>query len=522
MTRWKMTLVGAAAAAGLLGSTAGRAAEKRENEAEHENMELVGFDDLQARSAYQPIVHQQDGRSIAYIGHHGGEALNPLTRTVEKNGTSIVDVTDARHPRYLRHIPGPSGLGEAGGAQMVRACSAKELPRANLNNDPGRHKHYLLRATANSHEVYDVTDPSNPVLVKTVVANLQQTHKSWWECDTGIAYLVSDGRGLSTATPAFPNWRTNRMTQIFDLSNPADPVFIRNYGLVGQEPGSTGPVPTALHGMIRLGDRVYFGYGTGAGGIFQIADRTKLLDPTKCATPPSPDFRTHPTPADLLCSQIGRLDTQPSGGAHTVFPVLQQPVPDFATNTQGSVRDFVVLVNESVANDCKENRQLVYLVEITDPSKPSVIANFQVSEASGDFCSRGGRFGSHSSNESFTPVFHGRLVFVSWFNAGVRAIDIRDPFRPREAGFFIPATTAKTDPRPEGCTLGTPGCKIAIQTNNVEVDDRGLIYIVDRANTGLHILKLTGDALDIVSQPRTQRSTAPAIADPAPREPDCP
>jgi hypothetical protein len=28
----------------------------------------------------------------------------------------------------------------------------------------------------------------------------------------------------------------------------------------------------------------------------------------------------------------------------------------------------------------------------------------------------------------------------------------------------------------------------------VETDDRGYIYIVDRANTGMHILELTGDA----------------------------
>jgi len=37
-------------------------------------------------------------------------------------------------------------------------------------------------------------------------------------------------------------------------------------------------------------------------------------------------------------------------------------------------------------------------------------------------------------------------------------------------------------------------CKVAIQTNNVDVDDRGYIYIVDRANTGMHILELTGEA----------------------------
>ena len=41
-------------------------------------------------------------------------------------------------------------------------------------------------------------------------------------------------------------------------------------------------------------------------------------------------------------------------------------------------------------------------------------------------------------------------------------------------------------------------CDVVIQTNNVEVDDRGFVYIVDRANTGLHILELTGRARRIM------------------------
>ena len=36
---------------------------------------------------------------------------------------------DARVPRNLAHIPGEEGLGEAGGAQMVRVCAGRELPR---------------------------------------------------------------------------------------------------------------------------------------------------------------------------------------------------------------------------------------------------------------------------------------------------------------------------------------------------------------------------------------------------------
>ena len=47
---------------------------------------------------------------------------------------------------------------------------------------------------------------------------------------------------------------------------------------------------------------------------------------------------------------------------------------------------------------------------------------------------------------------------------------------------------------------GADRCKVAIQTNNVDVDDRGYVYIVDRANTGMHILELTGEARGIAGR----------------------
>src|SRR5262245_9661771 len=94
---------------------------------EASNMRLVGHDDLQARSGYQPTIHRQGDRFIAYIGHHGGteavpKPVNRLTGEPEFNGTSIIDVTDPAHPRYLHHIPGLGGNYEDGGAQMVRVC----------------------------------------------------------------------------------------------------------------------------------------------------------------------------------------------------------------------------------------------------------------------------------------------------------------------------------------------------------------------------------------------------------------
>ena len=141
---------------------------------------------------------------------------------------------------------------------------------------------------------------------------------------------------------------------------------------------------------------------------------------------------------------------------------------------------------------------MMFMVDITDETKPFSVSNFYVPEKSGNFCARGGRFGTHSSNEDMGPIYYKRVVFIAWFNAGVRAVDIRDPFSPRQVGYYIPAITKNTAKR---CLKvdGAERCKIAIQTNNVDVDDRGYIYIVDRANTGMHILELTGEARKIAN-----------------------
>ena len=124
-------LAATAALSGLLAGcqTAGTQGTRDPRQVEAHNMQLVGYHDLQARTAYQPVIHQQGDRWIAYIGHHGGAQVNPLTGNKENNGTSIVDVTDPKQPKYLAHIPGDAGEGEAGGAQMVRICDGKTLPQ---------------------------------------------------------------------------------------------------------------------------------------------------------------------------------------------------------------------------------------------------------------------------------------------------------------------------------------------------------------------------------------------------------
>ncbi len=275
--------------------------------AESRNMQLLGFNDLQSRSTYQPVVQQQGVRYILYAGHHAlgtnpltGQPLpsfNPLTKANEPNGTSIVDVSDPRHPVYLAHIP--VGTTGNGGAQMVRVCNGSTLPVHN-------NKVYMLRtytgaANTSAHEIWDTTDPSHPKPIHTVaggnpvIGNLIDTHKSWWECDTGIAYIV----GNRATDPAL-GWKPGNHIMIFDLSNPeaTNLPFLRDWALDGQQPGGQIPphfteVP-AIHGPISTGPdspgnpvsgtgailgRVYFAYGVGSNGVMQIVDRDKLLPP---------------------------------------------------------------------------------------------------------------------------------------------------------------------------------------------------------------------------------------------------
>ena len=459
---------------------------------EARNMRLVGQHDLQARSAYQPTIQRQGERWILYVGHHGGnraepKPLNPLTGAREFNGTSILDVTDPAAPRYLAHIPGEEGLDEEGGAQMVRICPGRGLRRG----EPAAF--YMLRTQGNAgHQVFDMTDPARPRLVSRIPAG--HTHKNWWECDTGIAYLVSGNQ---------PPWRTRRMTQVFDLNDPANPVHIRDFGLPGQQTEASGhtahaggghETPTELHGGISTGpqgNRIYFGYGTNRGGVLQIVDRERLLNGPK-----------EPTDANLLVPEVGRLVMMPWVGAHTTYPLLRMPIPEFARDGRGAVRDFVMIVNESLRNECREEaRQMVWFADVTVETHPMVVSHWTVPEASGNFCSRGGRFGAHSSNESFEPIFLKKLAFIAFFNAGVRTLDIRNPYAPREVGFYIPAITDRTAERCVPAEGGGERCRRAIQTNNVETDARGLVYIVDRANTGVHILEVTGEAREIAGLP---------------------
>src|SRR2546427_1321180 len=456
MTRFQRKGISLSAAVGLLFFGAGRATAQGDREdnqfrdAQHKDMKLVGFNDLQNRSTYQPTLHKQvvhgQVRYIIYAGHHTlaqpGEGLapagtpalpsfNPLTGNNEENGTAIVDVTDVRHPKQLFHLPVSNGTG--GGAPMVRVCDG-------IGANVG--KVFMLRTYANSaHEIWDVTDPSNPVGIRTVAGGnpvigaqfgaagaLAGTHKSWWECDTGIAYIVGR-RGNDTAN----GWRPGNHIFIYDLSNPASPVFLRDWALDGQQPGGVIPpnfttVP-AIHGPISTGpnlasnpiagtgatlDRVYFAYGTGSHGVMQVVDRTKLLPPpfgtgVKCGSAASTLTAPSCLGADFTTAELGRLIMNPDNGAHTSFPIGRITVPDFVTDTgnddANTTRDVVVVVSEATAHFCSEFRHLTFLTDVSDrpgvpgvAGRPQVVSTAQGAASEGKFCDHGGRFGPHAAD----------------------------------------------------------------------------------------------------------------------------
>jgi len=483
---------------------------------EQKNMRRVGHVDLQGRPSYQPnVIVYPDGRTIAFAGTHTGSKPNPLKGgAVEQNGVMIIDATNPERPVEKFHIPVPVAGGQS---QSVRMCLGSDLPKG----VPGHV--YLLRnvqgSSASGYEVWDVTNVSNPTLAGEM-RGLRNTHKMWWECTTGIAYLPG------SKDVAAPNrWRQGQSMVIVDWSDPAHPQYIRTFGLPGGQPGATGPNSTSLHGPISthehpnaagklargatpddvIGNRIYTAWGVGDDGVLQILDRKKLLPPSLGGSWSGDSDR--PTEADLLAPQVARLDMSPDQGGHTSMPVFGLTPASYEKFTEFKTRDIVLLASEATSNKCQEAPHWSFIVDVTvensktappgtrlEPNPwqgPMVLSSMSVDPRAGEkyprgnYCDRGARFGTHSSEENFRNPFYGKLTFIATFTGGVRAWDIREPQGPVEVGFYVPVANANTI-QPDG-----------YMTNNLEVDNRGFIYATDRNGSGLDILELRGRAKKI-------------------------
>jgi hypothetical protein len=248
-----------------------------------------------------------------------------------------------------------------------------------------------------------------------------------------------------------------------------------------------------------------------------IIDRRKLLPaPWGTWVPATANSRDAPTEAELIgpsSPTVSYYLMSPDQGGHTSMPVFGLKPPSYDKFNEFQTRDIVLLASEATADGvngrCNEAPHWSFIVDVTvensmtsppgtqvehDPyhgpmglSTMSVDPRAGEKYARGNYCGRGARFGVHSSEENFRNPFYGKLTAIAYFNGGVRIWDIREPQAPREVAFYVPEANANTDPD-------------GYMTNNVEIDNRGYVYIVDRNGAGMEILELTGCAKQIVDK----------------------
>ena len=519
------------------------------NHADAVSMRLLGHNDMQNRPIYQPTVHKYPSstaamgsapanayasKTVFFAGLHNatggggctGSLPNPLNSGVcEKDGTLIVDATNPSNPVVIKHLP-PANANNAM-AQMVRVCDGQ-------TGKLGQTGHvYMLRSDGSGggngqHDVYDVTDPVHPVLLSVPVSGLSSTHKSWWECETGIAWLVAGANAPSAVNP--DGWNTNQHMKLFDLSDPANPHYIRDIGLVGQNPGSSvTPTSGGVHGpYIALTNpatgetinRAYIPYGTSSQGTLQIVDRNKVLPLNYVTTagqsvggswvPATATSAVAPTDQEMKDIVVGSMLMTPTEGAHSACPVYNTALSHFQGFTSYTTRDYIQLISEETDNHCTGAPHFGYLVDatrdktgkgaggISGETRPMVVSTMQVFEDADkpDYCTRGTRFGTHSCNEAlasvpstfFAPDF-GKLTYISYFDGGARVFDIRDPYHPKDVAHYVAAV--RPLPFGEQPPNTVNGVLVHdVSHNNLEEDSNGLIYSVDRVGYGMDILML--------------------------------
>jgi len=283
---------------------------------------------------------------------------------------------------------------------------------------------------------YDINDIKNPREIFFYKTGGKGVHKFWLDCTKKLAYISTEMDGFLGA-----------IFIIIDFNDPKNPFEVSRWWLPGQwiEGGEKPSWNTALesyrhHHPVVLGERAYLGYWDAGFIILDILD---INNP----------------------KMISRCDySPPYGGAfHTALPIDKK--------IQG--RNWLIVFQESLAPYNLEGKKLMWIVDITCETNPVPVSTFQIPVEG--FNLDEDRIGPHQPHEDIH--LKKNLVYASWFGGGLRVIDVSNPYLPVEVGYYLPST-------PKGQSM--------IQTNDVFVDDREFIYIIDRVNGGLDILEYTG------------------------------
>ena len=377
----------------------------------------------QGRCGEGTAVLERGGRRFLYLAHEQPPA-----------NFSVLDVTDPRAPRLLTQTRLPHGAVRSNSL----AVGDDLLVVAYQVQAPGQQPAGI--------EVFDLSRPAEPRPAGRLDLSGPRSRGTHWVGYTGgrYAYLST---GTPDSRPSHP--RDDQFPVIVDLTRPDRPTEAGRWWLPGTQDGDGAPRP-ARHERFDSGfrahninlhaerpHRAYVGY-LDAGAI--------ILDISDVAAP----------------QPIAQLDYHPPmpGFTHTVLPLPS--------------RDLLVISDESVLDHAADHPKRVWLADVSDERAPLIIGSVPQPPVA-EYAARGGRFGPHNlhENEPFPWSWQSeQIIFGSFFSAGVRAFDIRDPFQPRQVAAFEPAGP--------------------VQINDVYVTADGIVYAVDRSGGGLYILEYSG------------------------------
>jgi hypothetical protein len=389
----------------------------------------------------------------AYIGH-----MKP------PHGTSIVDVRDPANPRLVAGIELPNQdshthkvrvvgdlmitnveqndrhairrglkLKDAQAkleAELGRPPSEREIAEAiNVPEDLlPRLRHVIEHGYGDGgFKIWDVSDKARPRELA-----YQRTH------GVGVHRFDMDGRYayISTEMEGF----VGNILVVYDIADPSRPTEVSRWWMPGQH-AAGGETPTwpglrhRLHHAMRFGDELW-------AAVWYAGVR--IID----------------------ASDIGNLRTVGSFNYHPPFPEPTHTVVPVPVRWNG--RRVAVAVDEEHDHRKGQLHGGLWFLDVEDRSRIEPIGMFHLSELDSPF-SQIGRFGAHQ----FQEHVKGDRLYCAWFSGGLRVIDIKDPTQPEEVGWYIPEPAAGH---------GSP------QSNDVFVDERELVYVIDR-NVGLDILE---------------------------------
>lgn len=279
-------------------------------------------------------------------------------------------------------------------------------------------------------KVWDISDKTKPRELCHKRTFGFGSHR--FDMDADYAYISTEMEGY-----------LGNILVIYDLKDPASPQEVSRWHMPGQHIAA-GETPTwqgyknRLHHAMRVGNEMWASVWHAG---FRVLDVSDVSRPRVVAShdyhPPFPE----PT--------------------HTIMPV------------DGLVagRRIAVCVDEEHDHTPGRLHAFLWVFDVTDFDNIQALSAFDVSELDSPWARAPGRFGAHQFREKLDEP----LVYATWFAGGLRVVDVSDPFAPREAGYFIPEPLGD-EPSP--------------QSNDVDVDDRGLIYLLDR-NRGFDILEMS-------------------------------